>query len=285
MKGTFYWSVRRELWEHRSVWLAPLSVAVLVLVAFALGAGGHFEVTGKFSSLSPAKQRFMVSMPFSLTASAILFVAFVVGAFYCLDALNTERKDRSILFWKSMPVSDTATVLSKAFVPIAVIPAVALAIALATQAILFVFANVVLRAKGFDVAPMLERLPIVPMTVAMLYGVAAHALWYAPLYALLLVASVATRRPLLWVVVPVIVVQLLEKVAFNTNYSGAFIKYRLLGGMGEAFRPDALKEPITSFSQLDPVRFLMSPGLWLGLLAAAALIYVAIRLRRQKEPL
>ncbi len=284
MTGTFFWSVRRELWEHKSVWLAPLSVALLVIVAFAIGSSGHLEVSG-FANVPMDKKRMLVVTPFGLSAAVVLLTAFVVGAFYCLDALNTERKDRSILFWKSMPVSDATTVLSKAVIPFAVMPAVALAIALAMQAMLFGTAAIVLKAKGIDSGPLYDMLPLAPMTISLVYGVFVHALWYAPVYALLLVASVATRRPFLWIVIPVVVVQVLEKVAFNTGHAGAFIKYRLLGGMAEAFKPDAMRDPVTSLTQLDPARFFSSPGLWLGLIAAAVFLFIAIRMRRKQEPL
>ena len=124
------------------------------------------------------------------------------------------------------------------------------------------------------------------MIVGFAYGVAVHALWYAPLFTLFLVASVATRRPILWVIVPPIVVQVLERIAFGTQFSGEFIKWRLMGAMSEAFRRGSLDNgPIASLSQLDPGRFLASPGLWLGLVAAAVFLYVAIHIRRYKEPL
>ena len=284
MTGTFFWSVRRELWEHKSVWLAPLSVALLVIVAFAIGSSGHLEVSG-FANVPMDKKRMLVVTPFGLSASVVLLTAFVVGAFYCLDALTTERKDRSILFWKSMPVSDATTVLSKAVIPFAVMPAVALAIAIAMQAILFATAAIVLKVKGIESGPLYDMLPLAPMTISLVYGVFVHALWYAPVYALLLVASVATRRPFLWIVIPVVVVQVLEKVAFNTGHAGAFIKYRLLGGMAEAFKPDAMRDPVTSLTQLDPARFFSSLGLWLGLIAAAVFLFIAIRMRRKQEPL
>ena len=284
MKNAFAWSVRREIWEHRSVWLAPLGVAGFVLVAFFIGTG-HLPDPDKFHTMSAATQRTVVAMPFSIAASAILLTAFVVGIFYCLDALFAERRDRSILFWKSMPVSDTTTVLSKAIVPFAVIPAIATVIALATQAILVVSAALIMSVKGVDTALLFDNLPFGGMTVGLLYGIVVHAFWYAPIYALLLVASVATRRPVVWIIAPALVVQLLEKIAFGTSYSGDFIGYRLFGAMKEAFQPGALRGPITSLSQLDPIRYLSSPGLWLGLLAAAALLYVAIRLRRSREAL
>ena len=56
--------------------------------------------------------------------------AFIVGIFYSLDALHGERRDRSILFWKSMPVSDLTTVLSKASIPLVVLPLLSFAISL-----------------------------------------------------------------------------------------------------------------------------------------------------------
>lgn len=286
MNGALYWSVRRELWEHRSIWMAPLAVAAFALAAFVLGLARFApEMADKLSALPLHRQQQLATVPFGLAASAVLLTGFVVAAFYCLDALNTERRDRSILFWKSMPVSDVTTVLAKALIPVAVIPAVACAIALATQAILFIVAAIGLKVLGTDVAPLYERLPIAAMTVALAYGVAVHALWYAPLFALMLLASVAVRRPFLWVVVPSIAVQVLERIAFGTAYSGAFIKYRLLGAMAEAFRIDAVREPVIQLAQLDPARFLTRPGLWLGLVAAALFLSIAIRLRRSREPL
>jgi ABC-2 type transport system permease protein len=285
MKHTFAWSVRREVWEHPSVWIAPLAVAGFVLVAFAFAARGVGDMLKVFAAMPPEKQQLMVAYPLGITSSVILFTAFVVGVFYSLDALNTERRDRSILFWKSMPVSDTITVLSKAFVPFAVIPVVAFTIALATQAVLLMLGAAVLSIAGADVGTMYAKLPILAQTATVLYGIVVHALWYAPVYTLFLVVSALVRRPLIWVIVPAVAVQILEKIAFGTGYCSALIEYRLVGALTLAFKPNAMNDPITSVSQLDPVRFLSSPGLWLGLVAAAAFIAVAIHLRRSREPL
>lgn len=287
MKRAFYWSVRRELWEHRSIWIAPLAVGVFALLAFMIALFGHFSASsiGVFSSMPIDKQQVIVAMPFSLAASMVGLTAWIVAIFYCLDALHGERRDRSILFWKSMPVSDTTTVLAKAAIPIVVVPCVALVIAVAVQALLIPLAAVGMSGSGADMAFILERLPIAPMAIAFAYGLIAHALWYAPIFTLLLLVSGAVRRPFLWIVVPVIAVQVLEKIAFGTNHGGELLKYRLLGGMTEAFAADAMRGPITQLSQLDPMRFFASPSLWLGLLAAAAFVYIAVRVRRSKEAL
>ena len=285
MKGAFYWSVRRELWEHRSVWLAPLAVAAFVIVASFVAATGHVQKAGNLSALPPEKLQQIVMMPLSIATSVVIVLAFIVAAFYCLDALNGERRDRSVLFWKSMPVSDATTVLSKAFVPLVITPALAFAIALVTQLLLFVPMAAFFKAVGADIGPVVAGLPLATMAVVLLYGVVVHSLWFAPIFALFLLASVAVRRPLLWVLIPAIVVQVLERIAFGTQYTTTFIKYRIAGAMGEAFAPGAMTGPVASLSQLDPARFAMSPGLWLGLAAAAAFLFIAIRLRRSKEPL
>lgn len=285
MKGAFYWSVRRELWEHRAVFIAPLVVAGFVIAAVLFNVRNLQQHAGRLATMTADAQKMAVAMPFGLTASVILLISLVVGAFYCFDALNTERRDRSILFWKSMPVSDATTVLSKAFVPMAVQPAVGFAVALATQAVLLLLVAAILKVAGVDPGPLWEKLPVFPMSVAMLYGLVVHVLWYAPAFALFLLLSAWVRRPLLWVVVPVVAVQAIEKIAFGTSYSGLFLRWRVAGAMSEAFVPNAMREPITSLAQLDPVRFLSSPGLWGGLVFAVVFLYAAVHLRRHREPL
>ena len=284
MKSAFYWSVRRELWEHRSVWIAPLAVAAFVIIASFIAATGHVKKAGNLSALPPDKLQQIVLMPLGIAAGVVIVLSFIVAIFYCLDALHGERRDRSILFWKSMPVSDTTTVLSKAFVPLVVTPAIAFTLALVTQALLLIPMAGFFKAVGADMGPVVAALPLGSMPVVMLYGVVAHALWFAPIFALFLLVSVAVRRPILWVLVPTIVVQVLERIAFGTGHVGNFIKYRIMGAMGEAFVPGAVKGPVISLSQLDPMRFIASPGLWLGLVAAGIFLFIAIRLRRSREP-
>src|SRR5687768_12986013 len=131
-----YWSIRRELWESRSIYIAPLTVAAVFLFGFMLSTITLSKRMKDVLALPPAKQPNALAIPFSIAASLILMTGFIVAIFYCLDALNGERRDRSILFWKSLPVSDRATVLSKALVPLAVVPALTFGIALCTQLIM-----------------------------------------------------------------------------------------------------------------------------------------------------
>src|SRR6185437_7105667 len=113
----FYWSVRRELWENRSIYVAPLLVAVVMLFGFLISTIVMPVRRQGVLLLDPAHQRAMIGMPYDVVAMMLIVTAFIVGVFYCLDALHSERRDRSILFWKSLPVSDFTTVLSKASIP------------------------------------------------------------------------------------------------------------------------------------------------------------------------
>jgi ABC-2 type transport system permease protein len=99
MKRAFYWSVRRELWEHRSIWVTPLAVAGFVLVASFVAASGHVQKAGNLSAMPPEKLQQVVQMPLSIAAAVVIVLSFLVAVFYALGALNGERRDRSILFW------------------------------------------------------------------------------------------------------------------------------------------------------------------------------------------
>src|ERR1051326_7886772 len=138
----FYWSVRRELWENRSIYMAPLIVAVVVLFGFLVSTAGLPERRRAVLLLDPAKTRAAIEAPYDMAAIMLILTAFIVGVFYCLDALYGERRDRSILFWKSLPVSDSTTLLSKATIPLVVLPLVTFAIIVATQLVMMLWTSV-----------------------------------------------------------------------------------------------------------------------------------------------
>src|ERR671923_1631635 len=129
----FYWSVRRELWENRSIYVAPILVALVVLFGFLVSTIGLPERRRAVLLLGPAKARAAIDAPYDMAAIMLILTAFIVGVFYCLDALYGERRDRSILFWKSLPVSDFTSVLSKMSIPLLVLPLVIFVIIVATQ--------------------------------------------------------------------------------------------------------------------------------------------------------
>jgi len=282
-----YWSVRRELWENRSLYVAPLVVAAVFFFGFSISTITLPRRMRAVLALDPAQQPMALAMPYSMAATLIIFTGYIVGVFYCLDALYGERRDRSILFWKSLPVSDLTTVLSKASIPLVVLPVLVFTIALATQLAMRLLSTMVLLASGLGIAALWTRLPLVQMTLVLLYGLTVHVLWHAPLWGwLLLVSSWARRTPFLWAVLPPLALGVFERIAFQTSYFGSLMKYRVVGAMAEAFALEpGDKGLIIRLTQLDPLGFLSSPGLWIGLVAAAAFLAAAARLRRYREPI
>ena len=145
--------------------------------------------------------------------------------------------------------------------------------------------TVVLLGSGLGVAPLWARQ--LQMTPVLFYGLAVHVAWHAPLWAwLLLVSSWARRAPFLWAVLPPLALGVFERIAFQTTHLGALMRYRVTGAMTEAFVLEpGNKGHVTRLSQLDPLGFLGSPGLWIGLVAAAAFLAAAARMRRNREPI
>jgi len=278
-----YWSVRRELWENRSIHIAPLAVAAVFMLGFLISTIHLAEKVRAALALEQAH----LARPYSVLAILLILNAFAVAVFYCLDALHGERRDRSILFWKSLPVSDLVTVLSKAAIPLVVLPLLTFAIIVATQLVMRVLSVAVLYANGLSSEPLRTQVPLLQMSLVLLYGLTVQALWYAPVYGwLLLVSAWARRSTFLWAVLPLLGICVVERIAFSTSHFASMLGHRLTGGFAEAF--DAVKAtdgvPIVSLAQLAPWKFLSRPGLWIGLVAAAALLLAAARLRRYREP-
>ena len=283
----FYWSVRRELWENRSIYIAPLIVAAVQVFGFAISAIGLAERRRAVLLLDPAQQRAAIETPYDLAAMMMIFTVFIVGVFYCLDALHGERRDRSILFWKSLPVSDLTTVLSKATIPLMVLPVISFAIVICVQVIMLLMTSVVLIFHGMSPASTWAAFPVFQNWLVLLYGLVAIALWHAPIYGwLLLVSGWARRATFLWAVLPLLAIGIFEKITFNSSYFASMLKQRLMGFAAESFDFQAHSRPtIDSLAQLTPGRYLNTPGLWIGLVFAAAFLAAAARLRRYRGPI
>jgi ABC-2 type transport system permease protein len=279
----FYWSVRRELWENRSIYVAPLVVAIVVLFGFLISTIGLPERRQAVLLLDPSKARAAIETPYNVAAMMLIFTAFIVGVFYCLDALHGERRDRSILFWKSLPVSDLTTLLSKATIPLVILPLVAFAIIIATQFVMLVWTSVLLMAHNMSPTSTWTNVSFFQECLILLYGLIAIALWHAPIYGWALVVSGWARRAtFLWATVPLLAIGFFEKISFGTSHFASMLKDRLLG-----FAPDAFAFNAHSINhpQLTPLKYLSTPGLWFGLIFAALFVTAAVRQRRYRGPI
>jgi ABC-2 type transport system permease protein len=282
-----YWSLRRELWENRSIYFAPLAVAAIILFGFLISTMYLPARMRAAVALDPMQQRELIEQPFNFAALLLMGTTFIVAVFYCLDALHGERRDRSILFWKSLPVSDLTTVLAKASIPLVVLPLLTFAIIIATQWVMLLLSTAVLLGSGLTVAPLWTQLPWFQTSLMLLFHlVAVHALYYAPIYGwLLLVSGWARRATFLWAGLPLLAICVVEKIAFNTSHFAGMLEARLSGG------PEAGDLPVTGvvaihpLTHLAPLHFLGSPGLWVGLVVFAAFLAAAVRLRRYQGPI
>ena len=280
----FWWSLRRELWESRSLYLAPLAVAALIVVGSLLGAIQLPDRMRTAAALARAPRHEAIVQHYLVASLLLMATTFVVAVFYCLDAFQSERRDRSILFWKSLPVSDLTTVLAKATVPLAILPLLTVALTFVVQLAMLALSSAALAGSG-HAALLWSEVDLPRMTVMILYHmVTVHALWYAPIYAwLLLVSAWANRVPWLWATLPLLAIGTVERIAFGSRSFASLIAYRFAGPQEgtDVTSPGSMIEPLM---RMMPGRFLASPGLWIGLAVAAAFLYAAVRLRRSRGP-
>jgi ABC-2 type transport system permease protein len=278
-----YWALKRELWESRSIYISPVGVAAIILLGFAVTAVHLSGDMRAAASLDPSKQRATITLPYELATAALMITGLIVSIVYSLEAFYGERRDRSILFWKSLPVSDLETVLAKASVPIVILPLLFFAITLVTQTVMLLVSTVILASTGGNVSLLWTQLALFQNSPGLLYHfLAIHGIGAAPLYAwLLLISAWARRAPFVWAFVPPLAVAYLEKLVLNTTRFFDILKFPLMGGAVPGQNLTMI-EPMTI---LTPARFLASPALWIGLTITAVFLAATVRLRRAASPI
>lgn len=286
--------VRREFWEHRVLWFTPLPIAALILLGIAV-QGEWRDIIGRSAAPAVAAGLPPPAVFGVLNLEALFFVTgAIVAAAYLMDCLYAERRDRSILFWRSLPVSDRATVLAKFAVATVAVPVLFYLAAVGTSAVALQWVRL------HDASVSMQWGEWLQLQGLLLYATVASMLWYAPYAAYLMLVSAWARRSVLaWAVTPPLLVALIERVVFGTTYVGRIVQrgfnelYRLAfrinqqvnftlgdvlqpmrGGPGRGPRPG----PDLHF---DPTGLLLSPQLWLGLVVAAILLWAAVRLRQR----
>ncbi|PZN30821.1 MAG: ABC transporter permease [Proteobacteria bacterium] len=292
----FLWLVRRELWEHRSIVWAPLIAAGVILLGAlfnALNLTGSVRMLGQLEVM-PRRELFAVIH--SAIAGLVAILMFVVAWFYALDAMYNERRDRSILFWKSLPVSDTETVLAKLFILIIVVPAIAFVVTLAVQCLVAVVFSATMLFVGGSDASLWSHLPPAWLALNFLYALALQGLWLAPVYGwLLLVSAWSRRQPFLWSVLPISALVLLERITFGTGYIGRGIGHQVMSGLlviGShvgvpviRMHEEGVEVMPWAMDGLDAGTGLDQPQLWIGLLVALILVAATVWIRRWREPI
>jgi ABC-2 type transport system permease protein len=324
---TMKWLLRREFWEHKGAFFwAPAVIAAVMLVFVGGGIawgiatghmsgvviqGGHEYSLTEIAHGIPRELRAKIAAGAAthyLAGAAPLFMVLpVVVFFYCLAALYDDRRDRSILFWKSLPISDRMTVLSKVITAVCVAPVITIAIGTAISLLVLVLGAAVSAFNGINLFGALFTSPNLYLAPLYLVGLLpVYMLWAIPTVGwLLMVSSWARSKVFLWAVgTPLIVVVLLKwfnyviarfsDTLIDTHWFVQNVIVRGLGGLiPGVWLPLSIDDPRLLVSPDQGLSLnavftqswltLATPGVWGGAVAGALMIAAAIRLRRWRD--
>lgn len=327
--NTMKWLLRREYWEHKGGFFwAPAIIAVVMLVvlggSLAYGSitnelGTHTVIVNghvmtKAAVISalplPARQQIAnaVANSYMVAAAPLFLVLPFVAFFYCLAALYDDRRDRSILFWKSLPVSDQETVLSKVVTALCVAPMITIAIGTATAMASVLIALLAANVNGIHLFGLVLANPEFWLAPFRLLGLLpVYVLWAIPTIGwLLMVSAWAKSKVFLWAVgIPLLGLMLARWLNFMLSpYSTTQIDVHWIAinivMRGLAGVVPGLWLP---FGQVDPHTLmqgdhngvnaagvftqswmtLTQPQVWIGVVVGAAMIFAAVRLRRWRD--
>ena len=316
--NTFKWLLKREFWEHKGgfFWMPiivgtimTLFIAVSLLIA-VLGVNDGMQINGVAVSnlanvVGPEQKADFaarlvsgyagVSLPILMALSVCIF-------FFCLGALFDERRDRSVLFWKSLPVSDSATVLSKVVMALGVGPVIAVVISAITAILAGLLICIAAAAAGVNIFGEVLSNPgtyLAPVQLAALVPI--YALWALPTIGWLLMVSAWSRtKPLLWAIgVPLLTGALLSWIngMFQFSWDMGWFWKNIIGRLLASVVPGSwLGESMQSMSNEGAMRtsgatdlltqswqLLGGVNIWIGAVLGGAMIYTAIRLRGWRD--
>ncbi len=295
--NSFLTLIRREWLEARLpfFWFQLAALAALVLIALvALLVTGFADVEIYLQSdgTTPANHFFINQwtdqdwaermLIFRNLAAAPFYLIYVVSAlFMLLGSLYDERKDRTVLFWKSLPVTDLETVLSKLVTAIWVAPLVVIACTLLAQLFLLIlFSGFVWSRELGDAWLLWWHSGLLLGAFQLLLGFLIQGLWVLPVVGYLLLVSVSVPKlTLLWAVLLPIIPGILEYVVFRTRVLATGISKHLEPAALPNFTGDDERIMPVVTTVGDQLALLFNPDLWIGVLIGAALIYAAARVR------
>ncbi len=303
MMGNLYALLKREVWEHRSIYVTPLAIASIVTLgtlAMLLFAGGFAKeldiaIFGATNIAGDAERQAALTGFFVGTSGVFLLAAMVLTVFYTLDSLYAERKDKSILFWRSMPVTDAEAVISKLTTAVVIIPLVTVAVVIATHLVNLTVTSIWVSAKGADAGHLIwGSVPLLDNWLAALIVTLASAIWMSPFVGWFLFVSAFTKRsPLLMAFMPLVLIPIIEFIFLRSSFFADAVFSRkgmipLFRGMDmeDFFDEDSLhisEEAVSLLSRLDVIQFLTSPSMWGGVIVCALFVTAAIYMRRYRD--
>jgi len=311
--------LKREFWEHRGglLWAPVVTGALflaLTIMAMAvahvgagkariqLGALNLGELTRNLDANQLAAVGASIDISALMTAGQIGVVVAIVVFFYCLGALYDERRDRSVLFWKSLPVSDRDTVLSKAATALVVAPVIGILVGIATGVGIHLLVATWLAFQGVNAFQMLFVAASPFKVIAYLLALMPlNLLWALPTVGWLLLCSAwAKSKPFLWALaLPVGAGALVSWFDVLRNFSlpdswfwtqvvarlvgsvipGSWIDFQTLSRSNIRGPEDFME--LASLANFYTV--LERPSVWIWAAIGVAMIAAAIHLRRWRD--
>ncbi len=295
--------IRREIWEHRAIYVTPIAIAVIVSL---ISLAGMVTVSAFDKELNIAlfsasniagdtERQAALTVFFLGTSWVFLFALAILTTFYTLDSLYAERKDKSILFWRSLPIIDAETVLSKLFTAVFVLPLFTIAAIIATHLVNLVITTGWVMVKGGNAAHLVwGSVSLFDNWVAALVVTIACAIWMSPLIGWFLFVSAFTKRsPLLMAFMPLIIIPIIEWIFFRSKLFASAVFGR--GEMIPLFREMDLErffdeermkvneEVVSLLAHIDVGKFLLSPSVWAGVVVCGLFATAAIYVRRYRD--
>ncbi len=308
MMGHYIALIRRELWEHRSIFVTPLVIASVVTLGTltALVFVGEFRaeldlaIFGAQNVAGEPQRKAVLTGLFVGSSWLFLLGLGVLTVFYALDSLYSERKDKSILFWRSLPVTDAETVISKLMTALLVIPAVAIAGIIVTHLVNLVVTSIWVSSKGGDASMLIwGSVPLLDNWLAMIVVVFAISIWMSPFVGWFLFVSGYTRRaPLLMAFLPLVLIPMIEGIFMRSKHFADAVWGRAAGipifagiDMERFFDEESPlhaagnipEEMVSLLAHLDIAQFFGSIDTWIGIVVCGLLTTAAIYVRRYRD--
>jgi len=295
--NTFMTLLKREWLEAQAPFLwfqvgALGLFALFGLLALMLGGFAEVEVHIQSEGVSPVPSFFLndwsdqdwqerMRLFRSLAIAPFYYVYLIAALFMLLGALYDERKDRSVLFWKALPVTDLQSVLAKLVLAAWIAPVVLIVCAVMAQLLGLIGLSIFVWRGGLGDAWLLwSHSGVLTGAFQLALGFLIQGLWTLPLLAYLLLVSVCvTRMALLWAIAVPIVLSLLEGIIFRTSIlSTSIAKHIEPAALPDSLgRSDRIMPVVTTVG--DQLSLLLNPGLWVGVIIGAAFLYAAARVR------
>jgi ABC-2 type transport system permease protein len=318
--NSFVTLIRRELWEHTTLRGVPVALLVfVVLINLAMIFSHDISVTAAipendnqlstsqtyidyFAALDDTKQSLVVNGTMITIGMIINTILLIVMFFYLLDSLYGERKDQSILFWKSLPVSNKMTVLSKLSVAIFIVPVIIFITSVLADLITLAMQSYSLYLNEQPAAILWKRADLTGLWMLSIYHLIQQTIWYFPVMGWLLLCSAWSRKKpiIIAVLLPALLVFIDSSFLLGTGISEIILERLPLGirslQLGDesnlmAYNFDlAGQQPgfnmvtgITLPGTGNIVSFLLNYSVWSGIIAGTLFTGLAITLRRLRD--